>query len=145
MTRWPARFSAILVILVGSSAMAQSPGATSALFDQLGGLPGITKIVDGTLHHSLEDPRIKQPFEDTNIDRLKELLTLQLCALTGGSCVYKGRSMRASHASLGIKARQMDALVEDMQAAMVEQDIPFRTQNRLLALLVPMRDEVISK
>ncbi len=53
--------------------------------------------------------------------------------------------MPASHASLGLKARQMDALVEDLQAAMAEQDVPFRTQNRLLALLAPMRDEVISK
>ena len=134
-----------LVLLLTCSTGAPGRASEAELFNQLGGLPGIQALVDGTLRHSLDDPRIKASFDDTNIDRLKGLLTSQFCALSGGPCIYKGRTMLASHAALGIKARQMDALVEDMQLAMAEQHIPFPTQNRLLALLAPMRDEVVSQ
>ncbi len=115
------------------------------LYEALGAQPGIQRIVDGLLRRSLDDPRIKDSFDDTNIERLNRLLASQICALTGGPCDYKGRSMKASHAALGLQARQMDALVEDLQSAMDAEAVPFRTQNRLLALLAPMRDDVVSK
>ncbi|WP_267463791.1 globin family protein [Sphingopyxis solisilvae] len=41
--------------------------------------------------------------------------------------------------------RDMNALVENLQAAMREENIPFATQNRLLAKLAPMSRQVITR
>ena len=122
-----------------------APPARGALIDDLGGPAGVERIVSGLLQGSLADPRIASAFEDTNIDRLRGLLTAQLCELAGGPCHYTGRSMQASHAGLGLHERDFHALVENLQDAMEAEGVPFRSQNRLLALLAPMYRDVVPR
>jgi hemoglobin len=38
-----------------------------------------------------------------------------------------------------------NALVEDLQLAMDDSEIPFATQNRLLAILAPMERDIVNK
>ncbi len=139
------RLAVAMMLAAGALPALGQPASEPTLYDQLGGETGIGRIVDGLLRRSVEDPRIKESFEDTNIDRLKTLLATQFCVLSGGPCQYKGRTMKASHAALGLHARHLDALVEDLQDAMSAERVPFRVQNRLLALLAPMRDDVVTK
>ena len=117
----------------------------SALYDDLGGREGITRIINDLLDVELKDARIKHAFDDTNIDRLKGLLVQQFCELSGGPCHYKGRSMAASHKGLHLTNRDFNALVEDLQIAMDRSNIPFRIQNRLLALLAPMQRDTVTR
>ena len=53
--------------------------------------------------------------------------------------------MKKSHIKLGITEREFNALVEQLQQAMDEEDIPFHTQNRLLALLAPMKKDIVER
>lgn len=46
---------------------------------------------------------------------------------------------------LGLDRADFNALVEDLQIAMNQRGIPFRSQNKLLAVLAPMHREVITK
>lgn len=115
------------------------------LFDDLGQQPGLTRIVDSATAAWLADPRVAATFENTNITRFKHLLSDQLCQLTGGGCTYHGRPMRESHEALHLTNRQFNAVVEGLQHGMDQQDIPFRTQNRVLALLAPMQHDVVSR
>lgn len=117
----------------------------SALYEDLGGREGITRIINDLLALELKDDRIKHAFDDTNIDRLKGLLVQQFCELSGGPCHYKGRPMAASHKSLHLTNRDFNALVEDLQIAMDRSNVPFRTQNRLLALLAPMQRDTVTR
>jgi len=68
-----------------------------------------------------------------------------VCELTGGPCHFHGISMTGSHAYLELQDRHFNALVEDLQNAMDTQKVPFRTQNRLLAILAPMRRDIVTK
>lgn len=133
-------FRAAAILLALSVAL---PAAAATLYADLGAQPGLVRIVDGLLDRALADARIKHTFEDTNVPRLKRLLVDQLCEITGGPCRYTGRDMVASHADLGLSARHFNALVEDLQDAMDAEGIPFRTQNRLLALLAPMHRDMV--
>ena len=76
---------------------------------------------------------------------LKEQLTDQLCQLSGGPCKYEGDTMKASHASLGVTRADFNTLVEVLQFAMDAKGIPFRDQNRMLALLAPIHRDIITK
>ena len=130
-----------------SSAMAavllSAPAAAGPLFDDLGGQPGLVRIVDGLMVRMLRDARIAPTLAETNTGRLKRLLVTQLCDLSGGPCRYDGRSMRDAHAGQHLRTAQFNAMVEALQDALDEEGVPFRIQNRLLALLAPMHRDMV--
>ncbi len=115
------------------------------LFDDLGGKPGIERIVSRVMVVWQADPRVGPTFEDTNVPRFQRLLADQLCAITGGGCAYGGRSMADAHRGLHLATVQFNALAEDLQAVMDELNIGFSTQNRLIALLAPMHRDVVTR
>jgi hemoglobin len=134
--------AAALAALLGS---APASRADSTLYDDLGGKESLTKIVDYAMTAYLTDPRISDQFDNINIDRLKERLFLQFCELTGGPCKYPGRDMKAAHKGLHLDSAQFNALVEDLQDAMDKVGVSFRIQNRFLALLAPMKPQVVTR
>ncbi|GIX10245.1 group 1 truncated hemoglobin [Elioraea sp.] len=136
------RIAALALALLCSAA---PPAHAATLFERLGGMAGITRIVDRMVELGLADPRIAEAFDNTNIDRLKGLIARQFCTLTGGPCAPRRRSMYAAHAHLGLTTFHFNALVEDLQQAMDEEGIPFHTQNRLLAILAPMHREIVTR
>jgi hemoglobin len=136
-------FPLLIALLVSGCAGAGRVSRAEPLFDVLGGHSGIERIVDGLLFALVEDPRIGHHFAEANILRLREKLIEQICAESGGPCAYTGDSMRVSHAGRGYRDADFNALVECLQASMNAEQIPFEAQNRLLARLAPMRDEIV--
>ena len=139
---------AVTVLLVGllhGGAFAQDRSDGDALYRALGEKPGITALADDFVERLLVDPRVGKMFVKTKPANLKEQLRDQFCQLSGGPCRYEGDTMKASHAELGIRKADFNALVEVLQAAMDARQIPFRDQNRLLALLAPMHRDIITK
>jgi hemoglobin len=119
--------------------------AGDSLYVRLGAEEGIARIVEDFTSLSLEHPRIAPTFEETNIPRFKEKLAKQLCEISGGPRVYDGLDMKQSHEPLDLDEADFIAIVEVLQEAMDRNDIPFRTQNRLLRLLAPMKPDVVSQ
>ena len=117
--------------------------AGETLYQQLGGHAGVSRIVYESVTLFLVDDRIKADFDNINLDRLRTRLTDQICQLTGGPCVYHGRSMKAAHAGLDLNQAKFNALAEDVQTAMDNVGISYWTQNRLMALLAPMQRDVV--
>lgn len=115
------------------------------LYRAFGGKEHIAKIVDDATDRWVNDPRIGPTFDNLNLVRFKALLTDQLCELTGGPCRYKGRDMYRSHKGLHLNVGEFNALVEGLQFAMDDYQIPFWTQNRLLAILAPMERDIVTR
>ncbi len=133
------------VLVLGVFASGAPALADDSLYRALGGKPKIIRFTSDLIDIALADDRIKAKFADANIHRLKHLLAAQICQISGGPVVYRGRSMKAAHAKLGLDNADFNALVEDLEAAMDKADIPFHTQNKLLALLAPMQRDVVTK
>lgn len=119
--------------------------APDGLYQALGEKAGIARLMDDLVTRAMADARIGPIFKDTKPQALKDSLTLQVCVLSGGPCVYEGDSMKAAHADLAITKGDFNRLVELLQAAMDAQNIPFTQQNRLLALLAPMHGDIITR
>jgi hemoglobin len=132
-------------ITVASLSLSGAARADETLFDELGGKDGLMKIVVDFKDYYLADKRIADQFDNINLDRLTERLYDQFCELSGGPCHYPGRDMYASHKGLHINLAQFNALVEDLQFAMDKNDIPFRTQNKMVALLAPMKQAIVTR
>lgn len=115
------------------------------LYRDLGGQPGVEIIVDNLLDNIAQDDRIFSLFKDTDIDHFRQMLIEQFCNLSGGPCAYTGETMEKSHGGMHITEAQFNALVEDLYRAMERAGTPVAAQNRLVALLAPMRSQVIYK
>lgn len=137
------RFVLLFCLLLG--ACAQHPPKNDSLYQQLGGEPGITRIVEGMLLRIAGDSRIVEHFQNIDIQRLRDKLIEQLCVEAGGPCAYTGDSMEESHKGLALTPSDFNALVENLQNSMTAEAVPIPAQNRLLARLAPMRAQVIDR
>jgi hemoglobin len=134
----------VLALVLGATVSLACAQARPVLYEILGQRPGLQRLVDVFAELLLADARIADSFKKTKMAVFKEALTDQLCEVSGGPCHYEGNSMKAAHEELGITAAQFNALVEDLQEAMSRQQIAFRDQNRLLALLAPMHRDIVT-
>jgi hemoglobin len=119
--------------------------ADDTLFADMGGKDVITKVAYDTADNFIADPRIKDTFDNTNMDRFKVLLAEQFCQVAGGDCKYTGRTMKETHKGLHLTNADFNAVVEDLQKAMDKEGIGFATQNRFLARLAPMQHDIVTK
>lgn len=139
----------LCVVLAACAASQARPPATTkpsdALFRELGGLPAITAVVDLALAKIDSDLRINLFFEKTDHADLRQLVIDQLCEATGGPCKYAGRSMEEAHSGLRLTDQDFSAFVEDLVAAMTELNVPKASQDKLLAVLLPMKPQVVGQ
>jgi hemoglobin len=133
-----------LLFALGACQSMMAPQQKS-LYDRLGGQPAITAVVDDFVGNVAADSRINGFFARTDIPRLKRLLVEQICAGTGGPCTYTGRSMQAAHKGMNITDAQFNALVEDLQKSLNKFKVPEKEQGDLLAVLGPMKPQIVGQ
>lgn len=121
------------------------PFTGTGMAEAFGGQDGIRRIANRTVELSEADPRIAAIFVSHDMVRLKRTLFEQFCHILNAGCDYSGRDMTAAHKDMGVRMRDMNALVENLQAAMREENIPFAAQNRFLGKLAPMSRQVITR
>jgi hemoglobin len=132
--------SLVLLLLLGGCATTAEQ--SDALYEQLGERDGIQGIVDEFLYALAENELALPLFANTDIERFREQFTNQLCAVAGGPCHYDGDSMADTHRGMRISHAQFNTVVEDLIEAMERRGVTTGTQNRLLARLAPMYEEI---
>ena len=113
------------------------------LYERLGGMDAITAVVEDFRDRVAKDDRINLKFARTDLARLTKMLIDQVCEATGGPCQYNGRSMKEAHASMKVTNGEFDALVEDLVATLKQFKVPSREQNDLLAILGPLKADIV--
>jgi hemoglobin len=117
--------------------------AAATLFERIGGEAKLRATVAQFVTIIQADDRINFAFADTDLTKFKQLLFEQLCAITDGPCKYTGRDMYTSHAKLNINDAQFNALAEDLYVAFDREHVPYRLQNKVMALLAPMQRDIV--
>jgi len=138
---------AALICMTAPSMSAGEP-ATSApqpesLYARLGGRPVVTAFVNETIDKVVADPRLKRSFQGSNLRRIKRLFAEQICQLANGGCIYSGDSMREVHANHHITEAEFYGVVEVLRSSMRDQGVALRERNELLALLAPMKRDIV--
>ncbi|HEY7872621.1 MAG TPA: group 1 truncated hemoglobin [Rudaea sp.] len=139
-----ALIAASLLGCAGSGMRAAVP-AKDSLYRELGGSPGITHVVDLFLTRLNADARINTLFAHVDHADLRRLVIEQLCAASGGPCVYSGRSMEEAHSGLNLTEADFSAFMGDLIAAMDDGKVPLAQQNQLIALLTPMKPQIVGQ
>lgn len=126
-----------------SIGLAADACAGESLYARIGGKDVVVALVSETIDRVVADPRLNQSFQGSNISRIKRLLSEQICELAGGGCTYSGDSMRDVHAGHHITEAQFYGLVQILRNSMRDHHVALRERNELLALLAPMKREIV--
>lgn len=113
------------------------------LYTALGGAEGVEQIADNFIMEIAYDDRVIGYFEDTNVERFRQFFIEHMCMLTDGPCEYTGDTLIDTHVGMNITEAAFNAIVEDLMAAMNKADIAIGTQNRLLARMAQLREQII--
>lgn len=135
-----------------------------ALFDRLGGEPGISNIVADFVSRALEDPRVNWQRKGvkrglsfrrgesvmwnaapTNVASLQKHLAQFLALATGGPAQYDGKEMKSAHAGMHISNPEFDAAIGDLKASLDKLQIPNKEQKELLAIVESTRPQIVTE
>ena len=122
-----------------------TPFAGTGMWQAFHETAGVARLADDFVARMVGDRRIADIFKGQDLVRLRRTLKEQFCYILGGGCTYSGRDMAAAHKDLGIQNADFGAVVEDLQAAMRAEHIPFPAQNRFLAKLAPMKPDTVRR
>ena len=139
------RTNTLIGALIATSllACASAAHAEATLYEQIGGEPVLRKTVDEFMIIMEKDDRINFSFGNTDTAKFKQLLFEQLCNITGGPCAYTGRTMKESHEKLAINNTMFNALAEDVYLAFDRAGVPYRLQNKVMAIFAPMQRDIV--
>lgn len=138
-------FLSLGALLAGFIVVAQAAEPGPSLYERMGGAEIVVVISNELIDETSADPKLKRSFDGVNIPRVKTMLIEQLCALTGGPCNYTGDTMVDVHAGLDITEAEMHGMVEILRHVMIRHGIGLGERNELLALLAPMKRDVVTK
>jgi hemoglobin len=128
----------------------KNPAAEPTLYDRLGGVYAIAVVVDDFIDRVMSDsrlnanPRVDEAHHKVPPPGFKYLVTEQVCWATGGPQKYSGRSMKDSHAHLGITSSEWDAFLDDFDQTMDKFSVPDRERAELLAIIQSTRGDIVA-
>jgi len=116
----------------------------STTYDQMGGEPAVTAVVDDFYQRLLADPELLVYFEGRDLEKLKaHQRALVTVALGGTSEEYTGRMMHPAHAGLAITHEAFDKVLDHLAATLTGAGVSAVTTARILAILQPLRTDVV--
>jgi hemoglobin len=121
---------------------------TESLYKRLGGYDAIAAVTDDFLGRLAADPTQSRFFvghSDDSKQRIRQHIIDQLCQLTGGPCVYKGRDMKTTHKGLGITQADWDSSVKHLVATLDKFKVPEKEKNEVLTAVSGLKDQIVEK
>ena len=116
----------------------------STIYDEIGGEPAVTTVVDLFYERLVADPDLLSYFEGRDMAQLKaHQRALVTVALGGTSEQYAGRMMHPAHAGLAITNEAFDKVLDHLLAVLTDVGVPTLTSAKILAILQPLRTDVV--
>ena len=116
----------------------------SSIYDEIGGAPAVTAVVDAFYERLEADPGLMAYFDGRDMTRLKaHQRALVTVALGGTSEEYNGRMMHPAHAGLAITDEAFDKVLDHLMAVLTDVGVPPVTSAKIMAILQPLRTDVV--
>jgi len=128
----------------GDEPGAARKSARDNLYELLGGGRAVSEVVEIFYRTVLADPSLAHHFHGIDVHRVKAHQYAFITAVTGGPEYYVGRSIRKTHASLGITAGDYARMIEHLEASLVGVGADRRVIDGIVARIEPLQDEVVS-
>jgi hemoglobin len=140
-------FVTMLAVASLSALPASAQVKPDSLYKRIGGYDAIAAVVDSFVPRLVKDPMLAKYFihsQDT-LGHIRQLAVDQICAVTGGPCLYIGRDMKTAHRGLGITAGEWDVTVKHFVATLDQFKVPAREKDELVAIVGTLRADIVEK
>lgn len=114
------------------------------LYERIGGNEKLSLVVSEFVDNITTNPKTSRSFKGVKSAYLKKSITNQLCLISGGNCIYDGETMKNSHADAKITTAEFELTVQALRDALDHQHVGTAEKNELLALLAPMKRDIVS-
>ena len=137
--------------LVAPVATAQPIAANAPLYDRLGGLKGITMVVDDFIDRLVVNdtlngnPAINAGRHSSPPPYLKFQVAQMVCQATGGPCKYTGKGMKESHAHLSISEKEWGVMAGEFQRSLDKFKVPAAEQKELFAIVGTTMPDIVTR
>ena len=135
----------VVSLAIAAPAAAQQP---PTLYKRLGGYDAIAAVTDDFLGRLAGDTGLSRFFVGHSTDSMKKIRQLivdQLCALTGGPCLYVGRDMKTTHAGLAVTEKDWDSTVKHLVATLDKFSVPAKEKDEVLGLISSLKKDIAEK
>ena len=117
------------------------------LYKRLGGYDALAAVTDDFLGRLAADPSLGRFFVGTSkehLGRIRQLVVDQLCAATGGPCIYIGRDMKTAHEGLAITDADWDTAVKHLKATLDKFKVPKPEYDEVLAAIGGLKKDIVA-
>jgi hemoglobin len=138
----------VCLILVSLSAFAADAPKQPSLYTRLGGYDAIAAVTDDFIGRLAGDKQLARFFAGHSQDSLMKVrqhVVDQICAATGGPCIYTGRDMKTSHKGMGITEGEWNQSVVYLTATLDKFKVPMKEKGELLAIVSTLKKDIVEK
>lgn len=137
----------LIAALVVPDASAQG-NAANTLYKRIGGYDAIAAVTDDFIGRLGSEPSIAPMLKghsQGSLAKIRQLVIEQICAASGGPCLYTGRDMKAAHKGLGITEDQWNAAVRHFTATLDKFNVPAKEKGELLGIVGSLKNDIVEK
>ena len=119
-----------------------------SLYQRLGGYDALAAVTDDFIGRMATDKQLGRFFvghSEDSLKKIRQLVVDQLCAATGGPCVYIGRDMKAAHKGMGISKAEWSAAVGHLVATLDKFKVPAAEKSEVLAAVSSLEKDIVEK
>jgi hemoglobin len=132
----------VFVLLVISNQL----NAQETLYKRLGGYDAIAAVTDDFIGRLATDKTLSRFFVATSDDtkqKIRQHIVDQLCNVTGGPCIYIGRTMKDSHKGMKISENDWTITVRLLIESLNKFKMPLKEQNEFLAIIGSVKKDIV--
>ena len=140
---------AVLLLLCGSAYQARAQATarpSDSLYKRLGGYDALAAVADDWLGRLAGNKQLGRFFQGVSKEhsaRIRQLALDQLCAATGGPCVYVGRDMKSTHRGLGITEDDWNLAVKLLEQSLDKFKVGQREKDELFKALGTLKSDIV--
>ena len=138
---------AVLLSCVEPTRTASAQSGDS-LYKRLGGYDALAAVTDDFITRLATDNKLGRFFvgaSDNSKMRIRQLVVDQLCAATGGPCVYIGRDMKTVHKGLGITEEDWNIAVKHLIGTLTKFKVPENLQKEVATAVSGLKADIVEK
>ena len=117
--------------------------AAPTLYERLGGIENIERIVYRTIANHLRNPDVAHFFADVDIVDLTSHVSAFFAAGTGGPNNYTGRDMTSAHAGRNMSSDEFDSAIADVLKSCEQSGIGEPELGEVKAILFSLKPAVM--
>lgn len=148
-TPWRNRLLVLaLGTLLAATPVAAQSGKEKSLYQRLGGYDALAAVVDDFIKRLATDKDLSRFFVGASLDsqkRIRQLVLDQLCAATGGPCLYIGRDMKTVHHGLKITEKDWDTAAKHLVATLDKFKVPDKEKQEVVAAVSELKKDIVEQ